>query len=170
MVKALSISLEPSATLTGALAGGMKGGWVGAAVGAGAGLVGGITNYVAQEESARAERDSVIGTNNADLDMVNSLLGYSFSQKCCIADDAERIDRFFSQFGYNVSTVKVPNYNGRSHWNYVKINGNAGYGNMPEDARSVLNNILNKGVTIWHNEANLGNYFIGGTKMENPIV
>lgn len=157
-------------TLTGALAGGMKGGWAGAAIGAGAGLVGGITNYMSQEEAARAERDSVVGTNETTVDMIQGLMGYTFCQRCAVADDAERIDRFFSQFGYNVSICKVPNYTGRQYWNYVKINGSAGYGALPEESRVIINNALNKGVTIWHSHNNIGNYFIGGTKMQNPII
>lgn len=157
-------------TLTGAIAGGLKGGYVGAAIGAGAGLIGGVSNYIAQEETARSEKDNIIGTNNVDLDMVNGYLGFSFTQKCIISDDAERIDRFFSQFGYNVSVVKQPNYTGRTYWNYVKINGSCGYGQLPEADREQINRILNKGVTIWHDHATLGNYFAGGSKMENPVV
>lgn len=157
-------------TLTGALAGGLKGGAVGAAIGAGVGLLGGVTNYIAQEESARSEKDHVTGTNNINIDMIKNLMGYSFCQKSAVADDAERIDRFFSQFGYNVSTVKIPNYTGRTYWNYVKINGSAGYGALPESARDEINNILNKGTTIWHNHTDMGNYFAGGVKMQNPII
>lgn len=157
-------------TLTGALAGGLKAGAAGAVAGAGVGLVGGVTNYIAQEESARSEKDHITGTNNVNVDMLKNLMGYSFCQKCVVADDAERIDRFFSQFGYNVSTVKVPNYTGRTYWNYVKINGSAGYGALPESARDEINRILNKGTTIWHSHSNLGNYFAGGAKMQNPIV
>lgn len=157
-------------TLTGALAGGLKGGAVGAAVGAGAGLIGGVTNYMSQQEAATAEKDHVVGTNNVTIDMVQGLMGFSFAQRCAVADDAERIDRFFSQFGYNVSTVKVPNYTGRTYWNYVKINGSCGYGNIPEAARAEINRILNNGTTIWHSHNNIGNYFIGGSKMQNPIV
>ena len=157
-------------TLTGALAGGLKGGLPGAAIGAGAGLVGGVTNYISQEESARAEKDHVTGTNNVNVDMVNSLMGYSFCQKCAVADDAARIDHFFSQFGYNVSEVKTPNYTGRTYWNYVKINGSAGYGALPESAREEINRILNKGTTLWHSHSTMGNYYAGGTKMQNPAI
>lgn len=159
-------------TLTGALAGmKMTGGTpVGAAAGAGAGLIGGLSNYLIQEESARAEKDHVVGTNNVTIDMVNGVLGYTFCQRCALADDAERIDRFFSQFGYNVSTVKTPNYTGRTYWNYVKIKGSAGYGNMPESARITLNEILNRGTTIWHAHSYMGDYFTGGAKMQNPAV
>lgn len=157
-------------TLTGAIAGGLKGGVAGAAAGGSMGLVGGVTNYISQEEAARTERDSITGTNNVDLDLINGLMGFSISQKCCRFDDIKRIDFFFSQFGYNVSETKTPNYTGREYWNYVKINGNAGYGEMPENAREEINRILNSGTTIWHNEANMGNYFVGGSKMENPTV
>lgn len=157
-------------TLTGALAGGLKAGGVGAALGAAGGLIGGVANYITQEEAARAEQDRAVGTNNVTIDMLNSLLGFTICQRCAVRDDAIRIDRFFSQFGYNVSEVKQPNYTGRQYWNYVKINGSAGYGPFPEDAREKLNEILNKGTTIWHSHSNLGNYFVGGTRMQNPIL
>lgn len=157
-------------TLTGALAGGLHGGYAGAAVGAVTGLVGGVVNYVSQDQAAKASHDNMTGSNNADMDFVQGLFGYTFQQRSCMADDAERIDRFFSQFGYNVSITKLPNYTGRQYWNYVKVSGSAGYGAMPESARNELNRILNQGVTIWHSHDYLGNYFIGGNKMENPIV
>jgi len=157
-------------TLTGVLFGAAKGGAAGAIAGGASGLIGGITGYVTQEEAARAEQDRAVGTNNVTIDMVSGLLGFTICQRCVVRDDAIRIDRFFSQFGYNVSEVKIPNYTGRQYWNYVKINGSAGYGPMPEDARDKLNEILNRGTTIWHSHANLGNYFAGGTKMQNPII
>lgn len=157
-------------TLTGAIAGGMKGSWPGAIAGGAAGLISGITGYVSESEAARSENDRVTGTNNTTIDMVQGLMGYTFCQKCMVADDAKRVDNFFSQFGYNVSTVKIPNYTGRQYWNYVKINGNAGYGPLPEQARETINAVLNKGVTIWHSHSYMGNYLIGGSKMENPIV
>lgn len=157
-------------TLTGALAGGLHGGIPGALIGGGLGVAGAFSNYQAQQEYARNENDRVIGTNNMNMDMFKGLLGFTICQKCCKADDAERIDRFFSQYGYNISMVKVPNYTGRQYWNYVKINGSAGYGALPEESRVIINNALNKGITIWHSHNNIGNYFIGGTKMQNPII
>lgn len=156
-------------TLTGALAGFTTGGAAGAAIGAGMGLAGGIANYISQDVSAQAEKDRVVGTNNTSIDMLNGIFGYQFCQRCAIYDDAERIDRYFSQFGYNVSLVKIPNYTGRIYWNYVKVNGCAGYGEMPTQAINTINNVLNKGTTIWHSHFNLGDYFAGGSKMENPI-
>lgn len=157
-------------TLTGALAGGLKAGPMGAAIGGAGGAIGGIVNYMIQNESARNENDRVIGTSNIDIDMIKGMMGFTLAQKCCVADDAERIDRFFSQYGYNISMTKEPNYTGRDYWNYVKINGSAGYGSMPEEARNTINRILNKGTTIWHSHSYLGNYFVGGQKMQNPIT
>lgn len=157
-------------TLTGILAGGLHGGIPGALIGGGLGAAGAVTNYQVQEETARNEKDRVIGTNNISVDVVKGFLGFTLAQKSCIADDAERIDRFFSQYGYNVSICKTPNYTGRQYWNYVKINGIVGYGAIPEESRIIINSAVNKGLTIWHSHNNIGNYFIGGTKMQNPII
>ena len=157
-------------TLSGAAAGAGIGGAVGAAAGAAGGLFQSISGYLTQSETAKKAPNEVKGTNSVDIDLILDKLGYSISQKCLRASDAERLDRYFSQFGYNVSTVKTPNYTGRTYWNYVKINGSCGYGNVPESAREAVNEILNRGTTIWHNHNDIGNYFVGGSKMQNPII
>lgn len=157
-------------TLTGAVGGAVSGGPIGAVIGAGMGLLGGGVSYVAQSMSAEDASDSIKGNCVAGNNLFMDQIGFSFKQVGLKADAAKSVDNFFSKYGYVVNEVKTPNYTGRQYWNYVKISGNAGYGNMPETAREQLNTILNRGVTIWHNEANMGNYLIGGAKMQNPII
>lgn len=157
-------------TLSGAAAGFGAGGMVGAVAGAAGGVLSSVTNYHTQSEATKKSPNEIKGTNSVDIDLVLEKIGYAISQKCLRASDAERLDKFFSQFGYNVSTVKIPNYTGRSYWNYVKINGSAGYGALPESAREEINRILNQGTTLWHSHSYMGNYFIGGSKMQNPII
>lgn len=160
-----------SGIVTGAAMGAMHGGVYGAAIGAVGGLIAGAVSYGLQEQQAADAADSVKGGNSSGIiDAAVGNKGFYFKQMALKYDNAMSIDNFFSQFGYNVSTVKVPNITGRTYWNYVKINGNAGHGEMPEAAREKINDILNKGVTIWHSHNYLGNYKIGGSKMENPIT
>lgn len=89
------------------------------------------------------------------------------------AQFARRIDSYFSRFGYQTNETKVANQLGRQNWNFVKIAGGESIGHstpndyfsVPTAAMETINNIYRKGVTIWHNHANIGNY-----SLSNPIV
>lgn len=160
-----------SGVVTGAALGAMKGGIYGAAIGAAGGLIAGAVSYGVQEQQAADAPDSIHGGNSSGIiDAAKGTKGFYFKQMALKYDNAVSIDNYFSQFGYNVSCVKVPNLTGRQYWNYVKINGVAGHGEIPEAAREQINSIMNNGVTIWHSHTYLGNYKIGGSKMENPIT
>lgn len=75
------------------------------------------------------------------------------------------IDDYFTRFGYQINRVKVPNITGRTYWNYVEIgpSEDIGYGDVPTTYMEVINNACRKGVTIWHNHANVGNYNLNNT-------
>lgn len=93
------------------------------------------------------------------------------------ADMAERIDKYFTRFGYRVNKNKLPNQFGRQYWNYVKIGAGEDIGitsptgsfsaiaSVPPDSMEAINNIYRNGVTIWHDHANMGNF-----ALSNPIV
>lgn len=69
--------------------------------------------------------------------------------------------------GYKTNRVKTPNITGRTYWNYVEIDSHddIGNGNVPNNYMEIINNIARKGVTIWHNHANIGNF-----SLSNSIV
>lgn len=71
---------------------------------------------------------------------------------------AEIIDNYFSCFGYATHKVKVPNTTGRRNWNYVKTVGCTISGELPIEAEEQITGIFDRGVTIWHNPANVHNY------------
>ena len=79
----------------------------------------------------------------------------------------KRIDDYFSRFGYKLDEVTMPNITGRKYWNYVEIGANEeiGYGEVPTKFMDTINNACRRGVTIWHNHANVGNY-----SLNNSIV
>lgn len=84
---------------------------------------------------------------------------------------ARRIDKYFSRFGYQTNQTKVANQMGRTNWNFVKIaNGESighstsnDYFSVPTKSMETINNIYRRGVTIWHNHANIGNYSLSNT-------
>ena len=77
------------------------------------------------------------------------------------------IDDYFTRFGYAIKSLELPNITGRRYWNYVEIGASEeiGYGEVPSKYMDIINNACRRGVTIWHNHVNVGNY-----SLNNAIV
>lgn len=77
------------------------------------------------------------------------------------------IDDYFTRFGYAVKSLAMPNITGRKYWNYVEIGASEeiGYGEVLAKYMDTINNACRRGVTIWHNHANVGNY-----SLNNEII
>ena len=75
------------------------------------------------------------------------------------------IDDYFTRFGYAIKSLELPNITGRRYWNYVEIGSSEeiGYGEVPSKFMKEINNACRRGVTIWHNHANVGNYNLNNT-------
>jgi hypothetical protein len=83
---------------------------------------------------------------------------------------AQRIDQYFSRYGYKTNLLKTPNQTGRRYWNYVQIADNEDIVksnnqaiSVPAKSADTINSIYRKGVTIWHDHANIGNYSLSNT-------
>lgn len=86
-------------------------------------------------------------------------LGFSFYQFCVKKEFAKIIDNFFSKFGYKTLANKVPNITGRSNWNYVKtIEAQVDSTSVPEKYIKEYKQMLNNGITFWHNPATFMDY------------
>ena len=97
-------------------------------------------------------------TNSGDVTFsINKLTfsGYFMSVK---KEYAEKIDNYFTMFGYKVNITKVPNIMGRTNWNYVKtIDANL-EGYIPQNDIEELKEMFNNGITFWHNPATFLDY------------
>lgn len=72
---------------------------------------------------------------------------------------AEKIDDYFSMYGYATNKLKLPNLDNRSEWNYVKTAGaNITGANIPSDDLFALKQMFNDGVTFWHKPENYLDY------------
>lgn len=79
-------------------------------------------------------------------------------------DFAERIDQYFTRYGYATNKLKYPNQTGRAAFNYIQIGAgeNIGYSSntisVPPEAMEIINNVYRAGVTVWHSHDNIGNF------------
>lgn len=100
------------------------------------------------------------GQANGDIIWTANRNRFSFRQMRAKTEYMKIIDDYFTRFGYAVRKLETPNITGRKCWNYVEIGSSEeiGYGEVPTKFMNTINNACRKGVTIWHNHANIGNY------------
>lgn len=97
--------------------------------------------------------------NGADINTASDQNGFYFYKKSIKAEFARIIDDFFSKFGYKVNRIKQPNIYGRQNWNYVKtVNAIVEADNVPEKYLEEYRQMLNSGITFWHNPATFLDY------------
>ena len=124
----------------------------------------GIANTVGTIYQHSRIPNQVFGNvNSGDVIFADGQATFSAYTRCIKAEYARVIDSFFDMFGYKVNSVKVPNITGRSEWNFIKtIDCNAD-GNIPQEDLETIKKACNKGITFWHNPANMYNYSLSNT-------
>ena len=125
---------------------------------------------------ANARKGSGITNFNSASEGLNVAInnfGFRVYQEAIQEEYARQIDTYFTRFGYTVEDLVEPNIVGRPIFNYLEISGSEeigeqnNYNNISVNANDmqIINNACRKGVTIWHNHSNLGNY-----NLDNSIV
>ena len=105
------------------------------------------------------------GQNTGDVTWANNRNTFTFRCMRVKTENLRVIDEYFSRFGYRTNRVKLPNITGRQNFNYVEIGSSEeiGYGSVPSNFMDIINNACRRGVTIWHNHENVGNYSLDNT-------
>jgi hypothetical protein len=121
-------------------------------------LQGEITNTLQEGLTVLANRRQVGGAQNSMLAVAADLLFIDAEQVQIRGEYARIIDDYWTKFGYPVRRVKVPQYNNRPYWNYVKTVGCMAVGSVPSDAMRNICAIFDKGITWWSKDAVIGDY------------
>ena len=127
----------------------------------------GISNLIGNFYGAELMPNISGGNNTADINFLNSYNNVVIYEYKCKDEYLKIIDDYFTRFGYQINRVKEPNIIGRTNWNYLEISSgeSVGNGDVPGEYMDIINNICRKGVTIWHNHENIGNF-----NLSNNIV
>lgn len=104
--------------------------------------------------------------NSGDITLSEGAIGFWYYKMSVKYEYAKRIDDFLSMFGYKVNSIKVPNINGRTNWNYVKTVGCNITGNIPQGDLQKIKQMFNNGVTMWHNP----NTFLDYSQSNNIVT
>lgn len=142
----------------------------GASAGLGVGLIAtGASSLVSTASSYYQNSlvpDTAMGNiNNGDVVSASGLNTFTFYHMSVRPEYARIIDDVFTRIGYKVNTTKIPNITGRQYWNYVQINSGEelGVGAVPTKYMDIINQCARRGVTIWHNHSNIGDYNLNNT-------
>lgn len=130
-------------------------------------VAGNISNTIGQFYQASLLPNINGGQANGDVIWACNRNVFSFRQMRVKTEYLKIIDDYFTRFGYAVKSLAIPNITGRVYWNYVEIGASEeiGTGEVPGKFMEIINNACRRGVTIWHNHANIGDY-----SLNNSIV
>lgn len=130
------------------------------------GLFGSQAKYLSERyQHALVSPQASGSTNGGDVTFASNEQNFGCYKMSIKAEYARMIDNYMSKYGYQVNILKVPNITGRSNWNYVQIaqDDEIGNGSVPTSYMEEINNACRRGLTIWHNHANIGNYSLSNT-------
>ena len=107
------------------------------------------------------------GGSTGDIQFSSRRNTISFIPMRCDLQHIRQIDDYFTRFGYKTNRLKTPNITGRRNFNYIEIGSSdeLGSGNVPNKYIEELNSLARRGITIWHNHENVGNYLV-----QNDII
>lgn len=117
-----------------------------------------IGEMYAEREKAKILPNKEHGMTAPDLAMGNDSLGFRFYCAHIRPEIAKRIDDYFERYGYQVNVNKVPNRDGRKHWNYVKTADCTLIGEVPDDDKQKIIAVYNRGITFWNHPEEVGDY------------
>lgn len=106
--------------------------------------------YYAGLSDLKHRPPTVSGGSASNLSRINRCKGLGIYDMCMRPEIAEIVDSYFDQYGYNVSTLKVPQWTSRPHYNFVKTNGINVYGSLPKSEATELARLFDEGLTVWH--------------------
>lgn len=129
----------------------------------GAGVSGGLgqlkNKFSGAETRAETMPDTSKGNSNSgDINFTlgkTCFTGYKMSVR---AEVARVIDSYFDRFGYKVLASKVPNFNTRLNWNYIKLIECNVVADIPQGDLEEIKKIFYNGITLWHNPTTFMDY------------
>ena len=135
----------------------------------GASSLTGIATSLAQLYEIQKRPPELKGQQTSLSDFSIGVKKFYCEHICIRPEFAAIIDDYFNMFGYATHRVKVPNITGRPYWNYVKTQGIVlDIANAPQPYIQKMIDCFNRGITFWHNPANVGRYDLDNSPVTTP--
>lgn len=125
----------------------------------------GVTNSTLNMIDALGQRGASIGSNG---DIMSLMSNHAVLHWCDVSPnyaECEYIDDFLDTFGYAINELYAPRswmYT-RKYWNYLKTQDINIHGQCPAKYEQKIKDIINAGITFWHDYSNYGRYDLSNT-------
>lgn len=104
--------------------------------------------------------NTATGVQSVGLAFQNGKKNFSFYVKTLDDQHAVCIDNYWTMYGYPVRKVQTPNFHARSGFTYIKTVGAIAKGNVPENAKNIIQAALDSGLRFWASHNDIGDYSI----------
>lgn len=137
--------------------GGVGGSTAGGLLGASVGMIGGTVGAISYDIYSRMRGiPSYTSSGTIEGMAVTKALNYIACRKCIIRQDAERLDDYFSRFGYATNRIQIPLKDGMVSTRnqlYIKTAGCiVKEGKCPAEFARRIEQIFNTGITWWKSD------------------
>ena len=142
---------------------GGKAGFIGNAVETAGNAIGNTYSFISSLAAQNAEHkevpNSVVGTFDGYMNLCASRYSFTLYNMTVTKHIAQRIDHYFSAYGYKINDWREVKLKVRDNWTFVKTAGCAiEPDHIPTMFEEQINSIFDNGITFWSNTSGFMNY------------
>lgn len=132
-----------------------------------------VGSVLSQSYRASIAADTLHGNfNNSNGAIAQRRQNFFLSRMSINTENAERIDNYFTMYGYSIGKVRTITGNSdlrdnRPYYTYLKTVGCDLHGNLPSDSMKIINNLYDKGIRWWkyRQGMNVGDYSVNNAPL-----
>lgn len=131
-------------------------------------LVHQVSNMMGEMVKASIDPRQAKGNSDGNIDISAGQNDFYFWNKHIRAEFAEKIDSYFSRFGYAINAIQTPNIHAREKWTFIKTIDCNIEGDIPANDLIEIRKIFDNGIAFWADVANFGNYLLANNVLPAP--
>lgn len=150
-----------ASTITGAMTGGLVGAVSGIAQIGNTALE--AADTIAKQKDRARIPNEVVGMSDSNIQFAIGRMSFIEYRMQVQSYYAKIIDNYFTAYGYAINDIKKPELNTRTRFNFIWTQGANVLGDLPTEAKNVINHQMDAGLRIWHDPAAWMDYSVKNT-------
>lgn len=126
-----------------------------------------IGNLMGQKENHLHDPNTGHGNGTTSTMAAIGKMYFQLQHKQITEEFARIIDRYWDLYGYASNRIGIPNLTARPHWSFIQTRGCQITGSIPADAARTITALWDKGITVWRNASEVGNYSLDNRIPQN---
>nr|DAO65962.1 MAG TPA: Major tail protein [Caudoviricetes sp.] len=115
-----------------------------------------------QKDRARIPNE-VVGLSDSNIQFAIGRMSFIEYRMQVQSYYAKIIDNYFTAYGYAINDIKKPELNTRTRFNFIWTQGANVLGDLPTEAKTVINRQMDAGLRIWHDPSAWMDYSVKNT-------